>query len=133
MEPRREFELPPDDQAFLNEYGLPWEAILDGSPWVLIHGFPTHGGYVQSHVTAAIRIESGYPPAPLDMVYFHPAIRRKDGRRIGATQSTQAIDGKSFQRWSRHRTAKHPWQPSTDNLGTHILLVEEWLAREFES
>jgi hypothetical protein len=44
----------------------------------------------------------------------------------------QSLDGKSFQRWSRHRTAENPWRIGRDNLGTHIILVEDWLAREFE-
>jgi hypothetical protein len=66
------------------------------------------------------------------MVYFHPPLARKDGKAIGATQATQALDGKSFQRWSRHRTPAHPWIPGQDDLSTHIALIEEWLSREFE-
>lgn len=133
MSLRREFDLPPEDVAFLTDYGLDWETIIDGSPWVLIHDFPTHQGYTLFTTTAAIRIETGYPPAALDMVYFHPALVRKDGKAIGATQAIQNLDGNSFQRWSRHRSGKHPWNPKVDNLGTHITLVEEWVAREFES
>jgi hypothetical protein len=128
---RREFNLLPEDQAVLEEYGLPWEAVVDRSPWVLIHEFPTHEGYQHARVTAAIRIETGYPAAELNMVYFFPALARKDGKPIGATQAVQAIDGKSFQRWSRHRTARNPWKPGQDNLGTHLVLVEDWLEREF--
>jgi hypothetical protein len=66
------------------------------------------------------------------MVYFFPALARRDGRPIGATQAMQPLDGKSFQRWSRHRTQQNPWKPGRDNLGAHIILVEDWLAREFE-
>ena len=129
---RRQFDLPPEDQQFLNEYGLPWETIVDGSQWVLIHAFPTHEGYNHPTATAAIRIETGYPMAELHMVYFLPALARKDGRPIGATESTQQIDGQTYQRWSRHRTADHPWMIGQDNLGTHIILIEDWLQREFE-
>lgn len=129
---RRQFELLLEDQQFLDEYGLPWETIVDGSQWVLIHQFVTHEGYDHFRVTAAIRIETGYPNAPLDMIYFFPALMRKDGRPIGATGARQALDGKNFQRWSRHRTPQNPWKPGRDNLGTHIILVEDWLAREFE-
>ena len=129
---RREFELPEKDQEFLHEYGLRWETIVDGSPWVLLNDFPTHIGYTEDTVTAAIRIETGYPPTALDMVYFHPHISRKDGETIGATAAIQNLDGKEYQRWSRHRTPKHPWNPEVDNLGTHITLIEDWLTREFE-
>jgi hypothetical protein len=124
--------LVPGDRQFLDQYRLPWETIVDGSQWVLIHEFPTHAGYNHATVTAAIRLETGYPNTQLDMVYFHPPLARKDGKAIGATQATQALDGKSFQRWSRHRTPAHPWIPGQDDLSTHIALIEEWLSREFE-
>lgn len=128
---RRQFELPPEDWRFLDEYGLPWETIIDGSQWVLINEFAAGVGYNHQHVTAAIRLETGYPNAELHMVYFFPALARTDGKTIGATQVTQQIDGKPFQRWSRHRTPQNPWKIGRDNLGTHILLVEDWLSREF--
>jgi hypothetical protein len=128
---RRQFDLLPEDASFLEEYGLPWEAVVDGSPWVLIHDFPTSEGYNHPRVTAAIRLETGYPGAELNMVYFFPALARKDGKPIGATQAVQEIDGKGFQRWSRHRTGQNPWRAGEDNLGTHVILIEDWLEREF--
>jgi Prokaryotic E2 family E len=131
MAPRRHFDLSADDQRFLEEYGLPWETLVDGPQWVLVHDFPTVAGYNHPRVTAAIRLETGYPNTELNMVYFFPALARADGKAIGATQAIQQIDGKMFQRWSRHRTAQNPWKAGRDNIGTHILLVEDWLAREF--
>ncbi len=129
---RRQFELPPEDRKFLDEYGLPWETIVDGSQWVLIHDFPTHEGYIVPRTTAAIRLETGYPQVELNMVYFFPALRRKDGQPIGATEAVQPLDGKSYQRWSRHRTPQNPWKCGRDSLGTHVILIEDWLVREFE-
>jgi Prokaryotic E2 family E len=133
MELRRQFELLPDDRQFLEDYGLPWETVVDGSQWVLIHNFPTqHEGYNHDVVTIAIRLETGYPNAQLDMVYVYPLMARKDNQPIKATEARQDIDGKSYQRWSRHRTPNNPWLPGFDGLGTHIFLIEDWLAREFE-
>ena len=129
---RRDFELLAEDAAFLDECGFTWESVADGSQWVLINGFPLPQGYTETHTTAAVRLESGYPDAQLDMVYFHPAVVRRDGRPIGATNSNQAIDGRQFQRWSRHRTAQNPWIAGQDSLATHIMLIEDWLEREFE-
>ncbi len=130
---RHHFELLAEDHQFLDDYGCPWETISDGSQWVLLHNFSTqHSGYNHQRVTVAIRLETGYPKTPLDMVYFYPALARKDGKQIGAIQATQPINGKAFQRWSRHRTGTNPWIVGQDNLGTHILLVEDWLRREFE-
>jgi Prokaryotic E2 family E len=129
---RRQFDLLPDDQRFLDEYGLSWETIADGSLWVLIHDFPTHEGYNHQRVTAAVRIETGYPKTELNMVYIFPALARKDGKTIGATNAKQQLDGKTFQRWSRHRTKENPWKIGRDNLGSHVILIEDWLSREFE-
>ena len=61
MTPRRQFDLLPQDREFLDEYGTHWETIIDGSQWVLIHEFQTHEGYNHPLVTAAIRMETGYP------------------------------------------------------------------------
>lgn len=129
---RRDFELLPDDQKFLDDYGLPWETINDGSQWLLIHDFPMPTGYNHAKATVAIRIETGYPITPLDMVYFSPALARKDAKAIKASEAVQLIAGISYQRWSRHRTAVNPWKAGHDSIGTHIFLVEDWLEREFE-
>lgn len=129
---RRDFDLLPEDEQFLQEYGLPWETVNDGSRWVLIHNFPTqHEGYNHATVTIAIRLETGYPDVRLDMVYVVPALARKDGQAINATSEKQVIDGKTYQRWSRHRTEQNPWKPE-DGIGTHVFLIEDWFAREFE-
>ena len=129
---RRDFELPAPDQQLLDSCGLSWEAISDGSQWVLVRDFLLPEGYAQKTVTVAIRVEVGYPRTPLDMVFFNPAITRNDGRPIGATSVSQRVNGEVFQRWSRHRTKENPWNPATDNLESHMILVEDWLDREFE-
>lgn len=129
---RRDFDLPAQDERFLEQYGCPWETVADGSQWVLIHEFPTHEGYDHARVTAAIRMETGYPDAELHMVYVFPALARKDGRPIGKTRVRQTICGKTYQRWSRHRTAQNPWRPGFDGLETHVYLIEDWFSREFE-
>ncbi len=131
METRHEFDLSNDDQGFLEALGLPWETVRErGQLWLLIHNFEPPHGYAQKQVTIAINIPSAYPRAQLDMVYFFPAIVRLDGHRIGAL-ATLHLDGKTWQRWSRHRTAKNPWRAGVDNISTHFALIENWLQREF--
>lgn len=132
MKLSKDFALPQSDEQFLNEYGLPWETIRNGAQWVLLHNFPVPEGYIQTEVTTAIRIETGYPHTALDMVYFNPPITRKDGQTIKATEAMQAIQGTNYQRWSRHRTPQNPWLPGKDNLESHITLIEDWLDRELE-
>jgi hypothetical protein len=128
---RRQFSLPEADETFLDSLGLLWEAIIaNGVRWLLLHGYPVPPGYNHNSVIVAIRIETGYPEAQLDMVYFYPPLVRLDGVAIGAL-STQSLDGKTFQRWSRHRTGVNPWRPGEDDLSTHLALVNDWLEREF--
>jgi hypothetical protein len=127
---RRQTPALEQDEAFLNSYGLRWETILDGSSWVLLHGFPLPDGYNVPEVSLAIRMEGGYPLTALDMMYVYPPLARRDGRPIAQVQTIQQIDGRAFQRWSRHRTGVNPWVPGQDSLETHIYLVEEFFAAE---
>lgn len=126
---RRQFELPPDDIDFLNSKTGNWETINDaGLIWVLIHDFPIPTGYNITSATAALQL-NGYPMGQIDMVYFYPGLSLSSGRTIGAL-APQTIEGKQYQRWSRHRTGQFPWRVGLDNVGSHISLVEEWLLKE---
>lgn len=89
----------------------------------MIHVFETPEGYDHYLVTVAIRL--GYPESQLNMVYFFSHLTRKDGIPIGATQVHQQIDGKGYQRWSRHRSMANPWNPKGDNLESYVILVED--------
>jgi len=130
--PRREFALLEEDQLFLDNLGLPWEAAnVANVKWVFVHGYPIISGYNVSQAILAVRMTAGYPTAQLDMVYFNPPLGRADGQPVNALSSIQ-LDGKTFQQWSRHRTAANPWRPEIDNLSTHIPLADAWLAMEFE-
>lgn len=124
--PRRQFQLPADDEGYLNSLGLRWEAIKnDYGRWVLIHDHPLPDGYNVKTVTVAIRIEGGYPPGALDMAFFLPHLTRADRKAIQAA-SPVTIDGANYQQWSRHYT----WQEDVDTLATHHLHVTNWLEVE---
>lgn len=127
---RRQFQLPGGDEEGLESRDLPWETILEGgSRWLLIHDFPLPEGYNHRTATAALRIPPSYPDDQIDMVYFAPPLALASGRAIGALSLT-TVDGDSYQQWSRHRTGANPWRPGLDDVGTHLLQVETWLARE---
>jgi hypothetical protein len=129
---RREFDVLAEDQEYLDSLNLPWEAIaFQGRNWILVHNFQLPEGYIVQETTVAIELATGYPRAQLDMIYFYPDVRRKDAAIIGAL-THRNIDGKNFQRWSRHRTRTNPWREGVDNLSTHMALVEYWLEREFK-
>ena len=127
---RRQFALPAEDMEWLNATGKPFELVTEGGALrVVIQDWPVPPGYNVTSVCANVRIEPGYPDAQIDMAYFFPALVLQSGRPIGALAADQ-FDGKTWQRWSRHRTPANPWRPGTDNLSTHFALILEWLERE---
>ncbi len=130
-ENRKKFSLPAEDAEFLNSKGLQWEALIEnGLQWLIICEYPIPSGYTVETVELGLQISPAYPAAQIDMVYFCPHLVRSSGRPIYAL-SHQQIDGRIFQRWSRHRNPGE-WRPGLDNLSTHLLLVENWLEKELK-
>ncbi|RIH66190.1 hypothetical protein D1164_04570 [Mariniphaga sediminis] len=128
---RRQFTLPEEDILFLDNLGLEWETIIDrGMHWVIVHDYPVPLKYDCSSVSVAVKIETGYPRLGLDMAYFFPHLKRSDGKGIRAV-CNMTIDGKQYQRWSRHRTAANPWRAGVDDLSTHFSLINFWFEQEF--
>lgn len=129
---RRQFQLPEEDCEYLEATPLKWETVIDGNiKRVILYDFPIPPGYNQKTVGLNVRIEAAYPDTQIDMVYFHPHLNRTDGKPIRAI-AEDSFDGKSWQRWSRHRTGPNPWRPGIDNLSTHIALIGEWLLLELK-
>ena len=122
---RREFNLGPEDVRALEALGRPWETIRSGAArFILIHAHPVPPGYSINEVRVAIRIDT-YPPGPLDMAYFFPALARTDGKAIN-NLSILTIDGEAYQQWSRH----YAWRAGVDRLCSHIRRVRSWLTTE---
>lgn len=128
---RREFDLPEGDREYLDARGNPWETICNGQRWLIINQFAVPAGYKTQEVSVALSIEPSYPDTQIDMAYFFPPLELAGGKNIGSL-STQSIDGKSFQRWSRHRTEQNKWRPDVDCVATHLAQVTSWLQREVE-
>ena len=127
---RRDFSPPQDDLDWLCKTGRRFELVAEKNVLrVVLYVFPVPPGYDRSEVDVNVRLDPGYPDTQIDMVYVHPPLARADRRPIAAL-SQDRFDGKDWQRWSRHRTAVHPWRPGIDNLSTHFGLVEEWFSRE---
>ena len=140
---RREFDLPAEDEEYLDGRGVEWETavVMEGGSralWLFVYEFPLPPGYcavadeARTNLTTAtlgVRV-TGYPAGALDMAYFYPPLRRTDGRAI-PNLGDIALDGKVFQQWSRHYTPANPFRVGIDSIGTHLSLVEEWLRREF--
>lgn len=127
----RQFHLLAVDEAYLNARGCIWETINDGRRWLLIQNYTLPAGYTATVCTVAIEIPSNYPIAEIDMFYCFPPLVRLKGGVIPQTEATQTINGRSFQRWSRHRPSG-VWNPDVDSVLSHLGLVDESIAREVE-
>lgn len=134
--PRRQFDLLEIDEGFLKGLGVFWETIVDNTiannnrRWLFIHNYPVPGGFTVEHTLLALEIPLTYPGAQIDMFYTSPTLALKSGRAIDRTQVTATILGTSFNGWSRHRWAQSPWNPASDNVSTHLALVESAMAKE---
>lgn len=129
---QRDFKLLAVDERYLDGIGLQWETILSGERrWLIIHEYQLLPGYVPAVSKLALDIPKDYPSAQIDMFYFAPAVARRDGLPIPSIQITANIGGIVYQGWSRHRNGTNPWDPYTDNVPTHLALVESCLSREF--
>lgn len=127
---RKDFQLPEEDVDSLENSGFAWQTVTDGgSHWVILDDYPVPAGYNVDKVKVALKIDAGYPVSQIDMAYFYPALSKLKGAPINALAS-QPIQGRIWQRWSRHRTGENPWRPGLDNISTHLNMVTYWLERE---
>jgi hypothetical protein len=132
-EARFQFAVSNVDAAFVESLGLPYETLHSGSRmWVLIYGLALPTGFQVATANVAVEIAPGYPTSQLDMAWFDPPLRRLDGQVIAQTQVIEQIDGRGWQRWSRHRIGGSVWQPGVDNLESHFAYIQGWLSRESE-
>ncbi|MBO1273613.1 multiubiquitin domain-containing protein [Shewanella sp. 4t3-1-2LB] len=122
------FTLLAKDEAFLTESSYLWRTIIDGSKrWLIIENYTLPTGYVQSSCAIAIEIPATYPTSQLDMFYCHPNLSLLSKQTIPQTQVIQTIEGKPYQRWSRHRSN---WSPMKDSVISQLGVVEESIIRE---
>jgi hypothetical protein len=127
---RKQFLLPAEDIEFLDCNSFQWEAIANEGNWLIIRDYPIPKGYNVRSADIALMIPPNYPAAQIDMAYFYPHLQKTNGKGVTAT-SSQIIDDKNFQRWSRHREAGE-WRPGEDNVMTHLLLANNWLEKDLK-
>lgn len=131
LQQRKAFALLPIDHLYLDRLGLRWETVqVDQRRWLLIHGYSLPAEFTPQNYTLALEIPPSYPASQIDMFYFAPWVGRRDSVEIPSIQIRATIDGVEYQGWSRHRNASSPWDANTDNISTHLVLVESCLAKE---
>ncbi|MEO9480562.1 MAG: multiubiquitin domain-containing protein [Maribacter dokdonensis] len=128
---KNQFTLPDEDVHFLDSVKNGVDLIQEGNRrWLIFRGYKIPDGYNVEVADLAILIPPHYPTAGLDMMYLNPSLKRKDGAVIKAL-SNQTIEGKIYQRWSRHRSAANKWNPNIHNVESHVDLMVRCLIAEF--
>jgi len=128
---KNQFALPDEDILFSNSFENEVDLIQEGNTkWLILRNYKIPDGYNVEVADLAILIPPHYPTTGLDMMYFNPPLARKDGAAIGAL-SYQIIEGKRYQRWSRHRTPANKWDANIHNVESHVDLMVRCLTAEF--
>lgn len=121
------------DVRYLDEHFAQWETVLENQRrWLLISGYSVPAGYNQKQITLALEVPPTYPGAQIDMFYVFPSLALNSAQALECTQVQEVICGLSYQRWSRHRSAASQWRSESDNVVTHLALVESALAKEVQ-
>jgi len=120
--------LPALDATYLTRF--PGHAVSadGGMTCILIPNFPLPPGLDHPTSDLLLRLAPGYPDVPPDMWWFHPAVGRKDGVEIPATQVRENYIGRQWQRWSRH-FAQGQWKSGLDSVESYLALVRKELLK----
>lgn len=119
--------LPPVDQEYLQARAPGHAVSLEGGMIALvIPSFPLPMGFTATTADLLLRLSPGYPDVQPDMWWFEPAVRRKDGQTIAATESQEPHLGRTWQRWSRHLNPGQ-WRSGVDSLESYLTLVRREL------
>ncbi|MCZ0933409.1 MAG: multiubiquitin domain-containing protein [Oligoflexia bacterium] len=122
------FLFPNEDTEYLKVNFPKWKRLIEESKkGLVILNYRLPEGYIPKKADLMVMIPDNYPTANIDMFYFSPDIKRKDGVAIGALNNETHF-GRNWQRWSRH----YNWRAGVDNIVTHISYVYNQLEFEIE-
>jgi hypothetical protein len=115
--------LLPEDQTFLERmFPGATVAVEAGMTCVVMPEFLLPTGFTVEQADLLVCLNAGYPDVAPDMWWFSPAVLRADGVPIPATEATQHVVGREWQRWSRHFNGTG-WLAGTDTLESYVALV----------
>jgi hypothetical protein len=121
--------LPEADAAYLAGRSIAHEVVIEGgSTNIVLTAWSLPAGFDRSSADLLLRLQAGYPDVPPDMWWFNPAIKLADGRTIPATEVTETLLGRAWQRWSRHLQPSQ-WQSGSDGLESYLALIRRELDR----
>lgn len=108
--------------------GQPITVIVDGTRYLLIlEGFALRDARYLPQVTdLMVMADYQYPMSRLDMYWTDPEVRLAGGSYPQGAESFEQHCGRRWQRWSWHYPG---WDPSRDNLRTHLEVFHDRLAK----
>ncbi len=115
--------LPALDQRYLDDRQVDHQVQVDqGMLCILLPDWPLPAGLTIDRVDLLLRLAPGYPDIAPDMWWVSPDVQRSDGQAIPATEVTENILGRRWQRWSRHFQSGQ-WQSGIDGLESFLALI----------
>lgn len=121
-------KLPDLDAQFLHREEIAYRTFEEGSMLnVELLDFPLPTGLSTNTANVLIRLSSNYPDAAPDMWWVIPHLTTAHGAVIAATELIETIDGRPWQRWSRHLDAG-AWRAGVDSLESYFRLLHTELA-----
>jgi hypothetical protein len=119
--------LPEPDRQFLQDAAINHRVFEEGGMLnVELISFPLPDGLNTPSANVLFRLSPSYPDVPPDMWWIIPHLSPARGGVIPATELIETIDGRSWQRWSRHLDAI-AWRSGVDGLESYIRLLRNEL------
>lgn len=106
------------------------DRIVDGARDLVIardQALPTH--WSRSRTDILMIAAQGYPMSAMDMFWVPPGLTLSDGRTPANAETIEHYAGMPWQRFSWHYTDSNRWNPSRDDLLTHMRFVRTRLAQ----
>jgi hypothetical protein len=121
--------LPEADTEQLHARGLTFQVTDEGgTTCVVISGWQLPQGYDRETTDLLLRLSPGYPDVQPDMWWFDPPVLRADKTPLPATEVTETVVGRTWQRWSRHFNGGQ-WQAGIDGLESYLALIRQDLEK----
>lgn len=120
-------KLFPPDRLFLEHAGINYRVFEEGGMLnVELLDFPIPHGLNAGTASILFRLSASYPDTPPDMWWIIPHLTSVNGGAIPATEVIETIDGRSWQRWSRHLDPAS-WRSGVDGLESYVRLLRNEL------
>ena len=121
-------KLPEADREYLERCGIAHRVFeADGMLNVELLDFPMPDGLSARTASVLFRLSASYPDTPPDMWWIIPHLTPVRGGTIPATEVIETIDGRSWQRWSRHLDPT-AWRSGIDSLESYVRLLRTELS-----